>query len=80
MLEDDDLRLLEENTGETFAHSKNKLTSPGLHLFPPHKSVKSVIKLKHSEDDLAKMRCKKKKTSNFLKRTLENCLQIARTS
>ena len=26
MLEDNDLKCLEENTGETFAHSKNKLT------------------------------------------------------
>jgi hypothetical protein len=26
MLEDNDLKLIEKNTGETFAHSKNKLT------------------------------------------------------
>ena len=57
MLEDDDLELLEENTGETFARSKNKLTrlrrgrdsrSPPV---PSTSRRKSVVDF--SEDDLA---------------------------
>jgi transcription elongation factor SPT6 len=57
MLQDDVLKLLEENTGETFAHSKNKLTCLSCgssSRSPPVASTsrcKSVVE--SSEDDLA---------------------------
>jgi hypothetical protein len=57
MLKDDDLKLLEENTGETFAHSKNKLTYlrcvSNSRSSPVASTSRCKSVVKSSEDDLA---------------------------